>query len=328
MTDQNSKYPSSDLPKGSLTHFAASSTDELAKNIIHASATGNLTQLETLFPLYLSKPAAALPTPQYLLQTAAKHGQAAALRQIFSSLPASDQRRGRPWDPELPPGIYSPKVPEEWPIYEHSVIHSALEGSDAISVFKVFFDYGMKADINLERAINPTACAVARNNVALVRLLLEHGAKSTGHCLQAEDTYLGAAARQDGSEMLQLLIQHGANLEGSQALRQAVQSGKLANAQMLLDLGADVNEEYTKWSIDTRKDEIWGRPLHFAIKGTPLNVRGRSASKEETVRWLLARGAKTDVLDEEGKTPLQFAIEREEEGVVKALKEHGGTARK
>ena len=298
---------------------------ELADKLIDACTTGQLALLEVLLPEYHRAPAISVPTPQFLLQKAAKHGQADAVRLIFDSLPADDQRPHHPWEPNIPKSMGFNQIPDQWRIYEYGVILEALEGSDPLSVFKVFFEYGMQPDHNLDLATNTTACAVAMNKVDLVKFFLSHGANPTGHYLQAEDTYLGAAARRSSSEMLKLLLQHGSTLEGSQALRQAVERGQLRNAEILLDCGADVNEVYTRPDYLANKDEVMGCPLHFVNVDAWLDIPGeRQVSRPEMVRFLLSRRAKLDVLDGQGRTPMQKAIQEKAEDVLQAFREHGG----
>jgi len=299
------------------------STEKLANDIIDACATGQLDQLKLLIPQYLDKPAPTMPTPQYLLQTAAENGRPEAIRLVFDTLPNKSQRPHHPWDPSIPAGVSFSHIPEKWEISENSIVFAALEGSDALSVFKLFFEYGMEPDYNLERASNTTACAISYGKVDLARFFLSRGAKLTGRYLQPEDTYLGAAARLPEPAMLKLLIEHGAKLERSQALRQAVQNGQVHNAKVLLELGVDVNEVYTRYNFPERKHEIWGSSLHWAVMGTPLERQERQASKAETVRFLLSSGAKVEVLDGAGRTPFQLAVEKGEHGVIDVFEEHG-----
>jgi len=181
----------------------------------------------------------------------------------------------------------------------------------------------MEPDYNLERACNTTACAISSGKVDLVRFFLSKGAKPTGRYLQSEDTYLGAAARLPEPDMLKLLIEHGAELEGSQALRQAVQRGQVHNAKFLIDQGVDVNEAYTRYCYAESKHQIWGPSFHCAVMGTPLERHQRQASKAEMVRFLLSHGANVEALDGAGRTPCQLAVEKGEHGVVDVFKEHG-----
>ena len=297
-------------------------SENLANDIIDACATSQLDQLKTLIPKYLDMPAQTMPTPRYLIQTAAKNGHVEVIRLVFESLPKDPQRPHHPWDPPTPADVFFSQIPKKWKIYENSVVFEALVGSDPLSIFKVFFEYGMAPDYNLERACNTTAVAIASGKVELVRFFLSKGAKPTGRYLQPEETYLGAAAGLPEPDMLKLLVEHGAKLEGSQALRQAVQHGQVRNAQILLDLGVDVNEAYTRYNFMAEKHEVWGSALHWAVMGTSYGFQ-KQASKADTVRFLLSRGAKADTLDGAWKTPFQCAVEKDEHGVVDVFKEYG-----
>ena len=294
--------------------------------MINACATGSLDQLRILIPQYHHKPAPTLPTPEYLLSVAAKNGQAQAIRVVFDSLPKYSERPRYPWDPDFPPGVFLAQIPEKWTVYEFMVIFSALEGSDPLAVFKLFFEYGMKADHNLERAINPTACAIANGDLELVKFFLSKGANPNGRYIQPEDTYLGAAASLPQLDMLRLLIEHGSKLEGSQALRQAVQNGRIDNAKLLLSQGVDVNEVYTRFDYIEDKEQAWGYALHWAIIRTPKCWRQawqKPASKADTVDFLLSRGANPKLLDGEGETPLQLAVAADEGEVIEVFREYG-----
>ena len=301
--------------------FIVPYNEELAHSLIDACATGQLSQLKTLFKQSQQAPVASVPTPQYLLQTAAKSGQAEAVRLLFDLIPHESRRPGKPWDPYIPDGVTSDQIDRKWRLYEDGVTYSALEGSDPIKVFHVLLDSGMTPEYNLDRAVSPFAGAVARNSVGLAAFFLSRGAKPNGCYGSETDTYLGAAARRSSSDMLNLLIKHGAKVEKSQALRQAVQYGQVRNAEILLGLGADVNEVYTKMNHSTGKDE-WASPLHFAIKGGPLHL-DRQSPKPEVVRFLLAHRANPDVRDSEGRTPFELAVENHEEDIGGVFKEHG-----
>lgn len=264
-----------------------------------------------------------MPTPEFLLQTAAKHGQAEALRLVYDLLPRNSSIPQHPWEPNVPGGVRLDQILSKWRIYEDDIIHSALEGSNPLGIFKLFAEYGMKPDHNLDRAINTTACAIAVNNVDLVKFFLAPGANLTGRYLQPEDTYLGAAARRPQPDMLKLLLEHGSKLEGSQALRQAVERGQIGNAEIILDKGADVNETFTQHDFLAGRDSVWGCPLHFAISPAFPGAPDRQASKPEVVRFLLSRGAKPELRNEQGKTPLRLAVEEDEEAVIRVLNECG-----
>ncbi|KAG8526630.1 uncharacterized protein KY384_008831 [Bacidia gigantensis] len=294
----------------------------LASDLIEACKTGNVSRLQTLFPQYQKAPPASVPSPQFLLQVAARTGQAETVRAIWSLLPPENhQPPHHPWNPRIPPGVYFNSIPRQWRIYEDGIIHEALMAEEPLEVFKFFFEHGMKPDHNLDRAINIMAQAISHNHVNLARFLLEQGAKPTGRYIQPEDTYLGEAARKPSSDMLKLLLQHGARLEGSQALRQAAEAGQLRNAGILLESGADVNEVFTRYDWVKGEDQVMGCALHFAVKDSEL-ICERQVSKVEMIQFLLSRGARLDVVDGEGLTPRQIAANMGEAAILEVLRQH------
>ena len=244
------------------------------------------------------------------------------VRYLFDSLP--DCRRQRPWAPTFPNGINWNNIPQQWRIYPDGVIFDAIEGTNPIKVFEVFFDYGMSADHNLERAISPLACAIQYSNYEFAEFLLQKGANPNGLYMRGEDTFLSCAACSSTPDMLNLLVQHGARLRGSQALRQAAQCCRVNNAKRLLELGVDINEVFTRYdysSIPSRKVNC-GCALHFAIKGRQLH-KPITDSPTEMVRFLLEQGAQADILDGDGKTPLQVARKARKRDIIQVFQEYG-----
>ena len=89
--------------------------------------------------------------------------------------------------------------------------------------------------------------ACATGELSQLKTLFERSQKYPAPSMLME-SYLGEAARRSSPDMLNLLLKHGSQIEGSQALGQAVQYGQIHNAEILLKHGADVNEVY----IDTK----------------------------------------------------------------------------
>ena len=296
-----------------------SSVEKLGSDLIDACAAGDLSRLTEIWPQYLSVDPNDVPTPQYLLKTAARNGQAGALRMAYESLPTNSRCR-HPWDTMMLRGVDFDKVPDKWSIYEDDIIKWAIEGnSNPVDIFKVFFEYGMEVDHSLGRDQNTTAYAIVQNKVDLVKFLLSQGAKPDGKVyIHPEDSYLGSAARYPQSDMLKLLLVYGSRLEGSQVLRQAALWGQVHNAKILLDAGVDVNEVFMKYNYSDDTWKPWGCALHFAIHG--LSHDWRQNFKSDMVRFLLSRGAKLEVVDGEGNTPLQIAEKLNEESIIQILK--------
>ena len=81
---------------------------------------------------------------------AARNGQAGVVRHLFDTL--TECPKNTPWDSSLPKNLAYDEIPAKWQVYEDGVVHTAIEGTNPIEIFKVFFDYGMSPDYGLGRA--------------------------------------------------------------------------------------------------------------------------------------------------------------------------------
>ena len=122
--------------------------------------------------------------------------------------------------------------------------------------------------------------AVAMNRVDLVRLLLERG---------ADAERVGLLGRLDGDErpVADLLVAHGKKVPNwmlPKACRPDVSSNELHRVKVLLDYGANLDDR-GRYGLTA---------LHYAVRGGKLPL----------IQLLLERGAKPDVLDDDGLTPL------------------------
>ena len=125
-----------------------------------------------------------------------------------------------------------------------------------------------------------------------------------------EETPMHVAAFEGHADILSLLLEHGAVLEGRgkfnmTPLHRASWFKKLEAVQRLLDHGANVN---------ARDEEDW----------TPLYCAARKNNNIQVVRLLLERGADVNAPDKYGWTPSQIAVKEEvEQEVVELLSEYG-----
>ncbi len=179
---------------------------------------------------------------------------------------------------------YSQNLKKDVPTYpENAVIVRAL------------LDHG--ADSNTHDFLHTSVLMMAAYNGydATVRLLLERGADpratSIGHA-----TPLMAAT----GPCVETLIAHGADLH--QALLASASRGDVVGVETLLRHGADVNEVST---------------TPGGGNTTPLMLAALSSA--ETVRILLAHGAKADAQDIDGNTPLMIAVRQDNPDAVQAL---------
>ena len=124
-----------------------------------------------------------------------------------------------------------------------------------------------------------------------------------------EVTPMHAAAYEGHADILSLLLDHGADLDGRDTrghtpLHRASESGKLEAGRCLLNRGADTNARNQTNSI----------PLIFAV----------CLGRVEFSRMLLERGARIDDHDNDfGWTPLHYAVDRRKIQVLRLLLEHG-----
>ncbi len=160
----------------------------------------------------------------------------------------------------------------------------------------------------MDKIGSPLTVAIQRQDVDMVRFLLSKGADPNDQYWIPNDTVLARAASLPSQEILNLLLEQGAKIQGSKALKGAAEGGRIDAATVLLARGADINEVFRHglWDDDTAKDTI-GTALHVAVQH----------DQKEFVQFLLQQGARTDLADGEGITPRQLA---ETQGKTEMLK--------
>lgn len=150
------------------------------------------------------------------------------------------------------------------------------------------------------------------NDIAWARFCLENGADPNlmvGHSLCA----LAAAAGMSTVQMAELLLQHGAKMEGSGAIVIAAERGKLAMVEFLLNKGADIDEIVLKNFGSDRATQEGGSALHKAVTN----------ECEDVVGFLLFKGADVHLLDIRGRTPLMRAKENGNDNIISLLGVYG-----
>ncbi len=147
--------------------------------------------------------------------------------------------------------------------------------------------------------------AVTTNNKAEVKKLLKR--KANPNYIQSDGyTLLHWAAQEGFVKVAKLLVQYGADVNASDdnqmtpLYNSAGRDFKMVKT--LIELGADVN-----------KHQPNGVALHNAV----------SWESTEIVEFLLAHGAKPNIADDEGQTPLFFAASAENLEIAKLLIAHG-----
>jgi len=147
--------------------------------------------------------------------------------------------------------------------------------------------------------------AAANGHMDVVNLLIENGADVN---LKGEAWYgpLHAAAAKGHIEVVKILLENGADVNifhQNKPLHDAAMNGHIEVAEILLAHGADINAKGT--------DEA--APLHTAVSNNQLAM----------LKWLLSKGANVNPIAAYGCTPLHSAAWSNNVEIGKILLEHG-----
>ena len=149
-----------------------------------------------------------------------------------------------------------------------------------------------------------------------VQWLLEHGADpNSGHLLADSTSAMTAAAERGDINLAELLLKHDAKVSGTGALPGAADRGHADMVRWLLDHEADANEIGVHDYGDRRKKKFEGTALHKAVAKGNIDL----------AKLLVNRGAKTDIEDPMGRTPLMRAKEENQQEAVRYLESIGVT---
>ena len=170
-------------------------------------------------------------------------------------------------------------------------------GTGSAAALEALFEHGASNVDATEKSHGQTALmwAAAQENPEAVQVLLEHGADV--HARSA--THLLPVNLGDGDPFEQFVMQPQ---RGSTPLLMAARNGRIENARLLLDAGADVNEQMPT--------------------GESALVLASFSDQGKFAAYLLERGADPDSADA-GYTALHTAVSRGDAELVKALCAHG-----
>lgn len=148
-----------------------------------------------------------------------------------------------------------------------------------------------------------------------VRWLLEHGADpNSGHLLVAASA-MTAAAEQGDINLAELLLKHDAKVSDTGALPGAADRGRANMVRWLLDHEADMNEIGVHDYGDSRRERVEGTALHKAVAKGNIDL----------AKLPVDRGAKIDIEDLMGRTPLMRAKDENQQEAVRYLESIGVT---
>lgn len=195
-----------------------------------------------------------------------------------------------------------------------SPLHLAAWGGHT-ETCKFLLEHGAKPLINYigNGGNSPLYHATACNKVETVKLLLKYGAKID--IPDMHNTVINVAVGTENQELLQLLLDNGANVNaknncGFSALHVACTQGILDCCRKLIECGANVND------ITQDKET----PLTLAATRWCLS---RSSNYLAICEELLAHGAKVNVKNDKGNSPLHQATWCGQEKIADLLLSHG-----
>lgn len=168
---------------------------------------------------------------------------------------------------------------------------------------KLHFDVNYRAG---ESAFTLIIDAALHGNVACAEALLQQGAN-----LSANPDCLSDAALKGELEIVKKLLEWGVVPDsydiGHPALMEAISNGNYEMVKILIENGADVNiKETYQMTTESADYEGYTYPIHEAARSWSSNI----------LQLLIDSGASTDLLDSEGKSPLDLARTSYNEAVL------------
>jgi len=174
------------------------------------------------------------------------------------------------------------------------LVGAAMETDINVALFEKFVAI-MPGVVNLNMSLagDPLAYAVGghfreaqslphKGTVGLAQFLLEHGAEPNRVVFPQFNTpgyYLFVACRRADLQIVQLLLQHGAQIEGSGAIQIAAAKSRIDVLESLLQHGADLNSCFT--NPGTIGGDYTGSAMEVATKYNSCDA----------VLWLAEHGA-------------------------------------
>ncbi|OMP85288.1 putative ankyrin repeat protein [Diplodia seriata] len=193
----------------------------------------------------------------------------------------------------------------------HAIPRKQAVAAQSRSVLQALLDSGgwdINEDLGSYRGSALASAVLARAPPDFVAWLLERGADPNGPCAGVD--HCGHALRvavqmADGegeglSPVARMLLERGADVDGSRALHMAAQKGWVGWVRALVEewgAGVDAEGIDPDWAGSTEREMGIGAPLHYAAR----NGHG------EVARYLVGRGADLGRRDSNGRTPREVA---------------------
>jgi ankyrin repeat protein len=192
-----------------------------------------------------------------------------------------------------------------------------------VEVVKTLISKGATVDNNFPHLYQtPLLCAVENKRADVVELLLQHGADPERKIY--DFSALARAAQYDDAASLNIirsLLDHGADIEtrhqnGQTPLHFAAAGGMEKVFNLLLEKGADI----------MNLDDSGNSPLSSTAGFATIDTNGDEMERGQLsiIRTLIEKGADIESRDKLGRTPLFHAAQAKQKGAtIKMLIEHG-----
>ncbi|RDW73394.1 hypothetical protein BP6252_07301 [Coleophoma cylindrospora] len=274
-----SKLQSDRLDEYQKAHLAGA----VEKCLERASGENDLSRVQVLLQLWRLETLGSLPSAGQLLSplvAAAVHGHAAVVQYL----------------------LYHGA--EVFPTVPGLTLNAAVD-IDLRPVFQAFVKHGW--DINTRAHTNDPILIFILNRQPLLLWFLENGADPNAFSTTSRFgvTPLEAAANKSTTEVIDMLLEHGAKLDASYPLHHAAtrpepaDGSSIAMMDYFLNLGVDINalqfENHPERTMDSDRD--LGTALHW-IAG-----EGRT----DRLKYLIQRGADIHRKSSQGRSPLDWA---------------------
>ena len=191
-----------------------------------------------------------------------------------------------------------------------ALVHAAERGDTAR--VQQLLDAGAPVEQRDARRRTALLAATAGHHLATARLLVQRGADVNAQDAQRDSAFLLAGAS-GYTDIVRLALSAGADLRstnryGGTALIPACHHGHVETVRLLLTTPIDV---------DHVNDLGWTALLEAVILGDG------GPAHASIVLMLITHGARVNLADRQGVTPLQHALQRRQDRVVALLKDGG-----
>jgi len=215
-----------------------------------------------------------------------------------------------------------------------TALHWAARWDD-LDIAAVLIQAGANSQAANRTGATPMFLAAVNGSATMIESLLKAGADPNAPVLSHGETALMMAARTGKLDAVKVLVSHGAgvqekeNLRGTDALMWAAEQGHSGVVKFLLDNGADVDAQ-SKIIRPVRRNGLGfarpspdGKPNGEPMGAlTPLLFAAREGSIE-TVRVLVAAGAKVNKTSVDGSGPLLVAVQNGHYEIARFLLDRG-----